>query len=448
MNHRRATLVRSIITIALVVPLVAGCRLFPPHQTAFDAVRDLSGSLAVYPEAEGFGSSTRAGRGGEIIRVTNLSGRGVGSLRAALQQEGARIVVFEVGGTIELDSPITVHHPFLTVAGQTAPDPGITLIGSGIVISTHDVLVQHIRSRPGDGTVGTAPENRDGISVVGSPDGLTDVYNVVVDHCSISWAIDEGVSTWYDGVRDVTFSYNIIAENLSESRHPKGEHSKGLLIGDHSRRISVIGNLFAHNMRRNPLLKGDTSSLVANNVIYNPGTEAIGFSDPEWSGRSIATIVDNLFIPGPDTAGSEFVRRGIGTSSGIEIFLTGNTVRNGTLVEFVAPPSIASVLVNSAPVWVEPFEPVTVSQLEGVVLSMAGARPVSRDLVDERIVESVRNRTGMIIDSQNDVGGHPASTPTSISLSIPENPHGDDDADGYTNVEEWLHSLAADLELN
>jgi hypothetical protein len=198
MNDRRETIVRCILTLALVAPLVAGCRLLPPHQAACDAVRDLTGGLAVFPGAEGFGSTTRAGRGGDVIRVTNLSDAGPGSLRTALQREGARIVVFEVGGTIELDSPITIQQPFLSLAGQTAPDPGITLKGSGIVISTHDVLVQHIRSRPGDGSVGTAPENRDGISVVGSPDGSADVYNVVVDHCSVSWAIDEGVSTRRD----------------------------------------------------------------------------------------------------------------------------------------------------------------------------------------------------------------------------------------------------------
>ena len=136
MNYRREKIVRRILTLALVATLVAGCRLFPPHQAAFDAVRDIPGGLAVFPGAEGFGSTTRAGRGGDVIRVMNLSDGGAGSLRAALQREGARIVVFEVGGTIELDSPITIHQPFLTLAGQTAPDPGITLKGSGIVIST------------------------------------------------------------------------------------------------------------------------------------------------------------------------------------------------------------------------------------------------------------------------------------------------------------------------
>ena len=111
---------------------------------------------------------------------------------------------------------------------------------------------------------GPAAESRDGIAVLGSPAGTRDAYNVVVDHCSVSWAVDEGVSTWYVGVHDVTFSHCIVSENLSESLHPKGEHSRGLLVGDHARRISVLGNLFCHNTSRNPLLKGYTSVIVAN----------------------------------------------------------------------------------------------------------------------------------------------------------------------------------------
>ena len=123
----------------------------------------------------------------------------------------------------------------------------------------------------------------------------------MIDHCSVSWAIDEGVSTWYDGVRDITFSNNIVAEILSESLHPENEHSKGLLIGDHSRRVAVIGNLFAHNMRRNPMFKGDTSTIIAGNLIYNPGTAAIDFSDREFSGPSRSSIRRNVLIRGTDT---------------------------------------------------------------------------------------------------------------------------------------------------
>ena len=429
------------------VLLFAGCRLFPPVQAPFEPHVDLSGGLPVFPGAAGFGSTTVAGREGAVIVVSNLNNDGAGSLREALLAEGPRVVVFEVAGVIELASRIDVVTPYLTIAGQTSPDPGITLIGSGIVISTHDVLVQHIRTRPGDGEVGDDPENRDGIGVVGDRRGRTEVYNVVIDHCSVSWAIDEGMSTWYEGVHDVTFSNCIVAENLSESLHPKGEHSKGLLVGDHSRRIAVIGNLFAHNTRRNPLLKGDTSALVAGNLIYNPGTQAVGFSDPEWSGPSRATIVGNVFIPGPDTDGStELLWRGSETSDNIQVYINDNLVIEGTTSDFLPPASIAEVLVTDPPVSVTPFSPAAASTIESAILAGAGARAASRDGTDTRIVQSVVNRSGAIIDSQDEVGGYPVVAPVTAGLTIPPDPSGDDDADGYTNLEEWLHGLAEAVE--
>ncbi|HKJ84456.1 MAG TPA: right-handed parallel beta-helix repeat-containing protein [Spirochaetia bacterium] len=426
----------------LATLMIGSCRLFPPHQLPFDATRDLTAELPVFPGAEGFGSTTIAGRGGDLIRVTNLNASGPGSLEAALTANGRRTVIFEVGGIIELSNSIHISDPYLTVAGQTAPSPGITLTGAGIVVGTHDVLIQHIRVRPGDTPDGEEAENRDGISVVGDRRGGTPVYNVVIDHCSVSWAIDEGMSTWYEGVRDITFSNNLIAENLSESLHPKGEHSKGLLIGDHSRRISVIRNVFAHNMRRNPLLKGDTSTIVANNLIYNGGTEAIGFSDPEWSGRSVATIVGNLFIPGTDSAGTEYVWRGRETSDEIELFLDSNLVDDGELSEFLPSASIAEVAVGAPPVVVIPLTIEGTTDLEASVLESAGAFPADRDSVDARIVQSIIDRSGAIIDSQDDVDGYPAPTPSSRILTVPADPSGDDDSDGYTNLEEWLHSFA------
>ena len=286
-----------------VMALFVGCWTIAARVDPFDAKGDLSGELPVFPGAQGFGSTTVAGRGGQVVRVTSLADRGSGTLRAALEgQTRPRTVIFEVGGVIELSSEIVISAPFVTVAGQTAPDPGVTIVNAGIVVHTHDVLIQHIAIRPGDRVEGPDPENRDGIAVVGDPRGETAVFNVVIDHCSITWAIDEGVSTWYANVRDVTFSNCIIAENLSQSLHPKGEHSKGLLIGDHARRIAVIGNLFAHNMRRNPMAKGNTSSIVAGNLIYNPGTAAIDFSDRERSGPARSTISGNVLIRGDDTA--------------------------------------------------------------------------------------------------------------------------------------------------
>ena len=210
------------------------------------------------------------------------------------------MVVFEVGGIIDLADAIAISHPFVTVAGESAPSPGITLIGAGVTINTHDVVLRHLRFRIGDRPEGPVPEARDGVSV---GDGNLDAgtFNVVIDHCSVAWAMDEGMSNWGKHISDITFSRCIIAEILSHSMHPDGEHSKGLLIGDNARRVAVIGNLFAHNMKRNPFIKGNVSALIANNVIYNPGTAAIHFGDMEGSGPSLGVVLGNVLLPGPDT---------------------------------------------------------------------------------------------------------------------------------------------------
>ncbi len=142
--------------------------------------------LPVFPKAQGFGIYTPAGRYGKVYRVTNLNNRGTGSLRDAMEASARRVVIFEVSGTIWLNSNIVVKEPYLTVAGQTAPSPGITLARAGIVVSAHDVLIQHLLVRVGDLPVGTKPDFRDCIQVVGAADGQREVYNVVIDHCSVS----------------------------------------------------------------------------------------------------------------------------------------------------------------------------------------------------------------------------------------------------------------------
>jgi hypothetical protein len=134
--------------------------------------------LPVFPGAEGFGTITRAGRGGRIIRVTNLSDRGQGSLREAIDAKGPRVIVFEVGGNINLKSHLKIRNPYVTVAGQTAPQPGITLTGASLSIKTHDVLIQHLRIRVGDRAIGPPPEDRDGIKIQGSKSAAAEVYNI------------------------------------------------------------------------------------------------------------------------------------------------------------------------------------------------------------------------------------------------------------------------------
>lgn len=420
--------------------LLWGCWIIPPDVDQFDAHRDLSAALPVFPGAQGFGTDTIAGRGGEVVTVTSLEASGTGTLRAALEDvEGPRTIVFEVGGVIDLSTNIVISEPFVSVAGQTAPDPGITIIGAGIVVHTHDVLIQHIAMRPGDRSEGPDPEGRDAIGVVGDRRGETEVYNVVVDHCSISWAIDEGASTWYGGVQDVTFSNCIISEQLSRSLHPEREHSKGLLIGDHARRVAVIGNLFAHNMRRNPMLKGNTSSLVAGNLIYNPGTAAIDFSDRERSGPARSSIIGNVLIRGADTSEwMSMISLAGRVYDTMQIYHADNIELAPERVVFGPSPEITAVVVQQPPVTLEPLDLPASEEVYEAVLTNAGMRPWKHDAVDARVVDSVRERTGAIIDSQDDVGGFPEYARTTRTLVVPDRPNDDDDEDGYTNLEEWI----------
>ncbi|MBI2431646.1 MAG: right-handed parallel beta-helix repeat-containing protein [Candidatus Hydrogenedentes bacterium] len=392
--------------------------------------------VPVIPGAQGFGITTPAGRGGVVVHVTNLYPTGEGSLAAAFQVRGPRVIVFDVGGVIELTENLVLDEPFVTMAGQTAPSPGITLVGAGLVVRAHDALIQHLRIRVGDRKEGPRPDSRDGVAILGRDDG-EGAYNVVLDHCSVSWAIDEGISTWYMGVHDVTIRACISAENLSKSLHPKGEHSKGILIGDHSKRVAVLNNLFAHNTQRHPLIKGDVEAVVANNLIYNPGTQGIHFSDPEGSGPCKADVVGNVFVPGKSTWQTlglfSLIRAFSDTKPGSQLFIGENGIAKSvdaavTVYESVKVP--VSLRVPVPAVMPGTWRLLLADEVIAWVTQHAGARPTDRD-------------EGRIIDSPEEVGGFPKPAPAYKKAVPPENPNGDEDGDGYTNVEEWLHAQAA-----
>jgi hypothetical protein len=394
----------------------------------------------VFPGARGFGTETPAGRGGRIIRVTNLESEGPGCLRAALAAKGPRIVVFEVGGVIDLDRKhLEIAEPFVTVAGQTAPSPGVTIIRGGITMTTHDILLQHLRVRMGDAgqpkKSGWEPE------VTTKGPGC---YNIVVDHCSISWAVDENLSASgprYNGpggtTHDVTFSHNILAEGLDNATHGDGPHSKGSLIHDNCRNIAVIGNLYAHNRERNPYFKAFTTGIVVNNVVYNPGRFAIqvNWIPAEWEGKNVkpenarVSVAGNVVIYGADTAPglAAVSRKG-------EVYLEDNIAldRAGK----PAPMTSGEInLLKEKPVWPEGLTAMPAKDTVAYVIAHSGARAKDRDEVDQRIIREFQERKGRIIDSQDDVGGYPKIAPTRRRLDIPKG-----------NVAAWLAKMAHDLE--
>jgi hypothetical protein len=435
-----------------------------PSLGAASPVDTLDG-LPVFPGAEGFGTRTRAGRGGQVTTVTSLADSGPGTLRAALQDASPKTIVFRVGGIIELKSLLFVAHPFVTIAGQTAPGDGIVLKDFGIVVMTNDVLIQSIRVRPGNKGATTRPDNNKAIAILGPNGDAKGAYNVVVDHVSASWGEDETITTWF-GAHDVTVSWSIASEALDSNRHPKGPHSSGVLIGHASDRVSIHHSLLAHNRFRNPLFTAGGTHEFVNNVVYDWGQLVTEIVD---NASTSVNIIGNWYRPGPSSKTPyEILINPSGRNLVPKVYVTGNAKFGETTapaddwarVQFGwngngAPARFhASAPVRGAVVSVSPA-----TEAMALVLDGAGAIAPHRDAVDRRVVADVRNGSGSVISSPDQVGGYPVFDRGVVPVDsdgdgIPDewerrnglNPANPSDGnadrgDGYTNLETYLHSL-------
>lgn len=374
------------------------------------------------PGVSGFGQDTKGGQGGEVIRVTNLKSKGKGSLAEALGKEGPRIVVFEVAGVIDLKGQsLAIANPYITIAGQTAPHPGITLIRGGLGINTYEVVIQHIKVRPGE----AGHPKKSGWE----PDGIATsqgAHHVIIDHCSVTWATDENISAsgprfegetleeWRQNTsHHITISHCIIASGLSQSTHAKGEHSKGTLIHDNATSILVYGNLYAHNVDRNPYCKGGSQAVVVNNYVYNPGRAVFryGLVADEWEGHDhvdgLMSIAGNSVQYGPDSK-DNIAAFSIRKEGGIIAYWKDNTIFPDTF-GFIVQGS--ATFVTEPPVWPEGLQVHPSSMVKEWVLENAGAFPNNKDAVDQAIVDDIRSGTGKIIDSEKEAGGYPEVKP-------------------------------------
>lgn len=402
----------------LAYPLALLVAIAPVHaQTAF-------------PGAVGPAAQTPGGRGGQIVRVTNLNPDGPGSFKAAVETRGPRIVVFEVGGVIDLKrTTLTITEPYLTIAGQTAPSPGITLIKTGIDVKTHDVIIRHIRVRTGaDGQPKRSGWEADAFSTVAAK-------NVVIDHNSFTWAIDENMSASgprFDGrnvaewrehtSRNITFSNNLAAEGLADSSHPKGEHSKGSLVHDNTTGIVFYRNIWAHNVERHPLVKGGAQVLMVNNLIYNPRHRAVHYNlmALEWG--------DHPYVTGEITAVGNVLRGGNDTDENLPFLMIGGdgdlqyygkdnraVDRHGTKLPMFGRYGETRAKLIEAPRPLASLAGMTVLpsiDVETSVLATAGARPWDRDADDIRVLFFVAEGRGDIINDEKDVSAYPDFKPT------------------------------------
>ncbi|MCE4554605.1 pectate lyase family protein [Roseateles cellulosilyticus] len=376
-------------------------------------------------------AQTTGGQGGRILRVTTLAADGPGSLKAALEAGGPRIVVFEVGGVIDLGGQsLKMREGHITIAGQTAPDPGITLIKGELEVFAKDVIVQHLSIRPGAyGRARRSGNDQDGLSTA---DGAE---RVIVDHCSFSWATDENLSTsgqrfagatpddWRAHTSHaITFSHNLIYEGLNEAVHLKGEHSKGSLIHDNVTQVLLLGNIYASNRERNALFKGGTWGAMVNNLIYNPGWRAVHYNliAHEWMGRPYQlgrlTLAGNVYRAGPDTALNLplFTLGGVGD---VQLFEQDNLAvdRQGQPLPLTGRYTTAADIVPVR----EPYLPAGLKwlqprELEKLLPLMVGSRPWARDPLDFKQLSDIAEDRGRLIDdeTQNNPEGLPRRTPT------------------------------------
>lgn len=455
-------------SVGLSLIVAAVCAMFGCSASGQQAA--VIARLPAFPGAEGFGSGTPGGRGGKVLIVTNLNDAGPGSLRAALEADGPRIVVFRVSGTIFLQSIIKVRSPYLTIAGQTAPGGGICVAGETIRFMTHDVIVRGVRFRTGDLRADHKNKKKnlrfESVHVLGGSG--REAYNVILDHCSVSWGIDKNVGIYTNDIgtlHDVTVQWCIISEGLHTDLHPKGDkHAMGLFFSS-VLNATAHHNLFAHNIGRQPLVTKGSTGEVINNVVYNWGTTATNVS-----GGARANVINNYYKKGPDWNGAT---KGVATTFSNEeewgaksplVYVKGNM---GPGKEDAAGDEWNAVTgrgehrskeeaLQGSGVFVQ--EPAEAYQS---VLSGAGAFP--RDTVDLRIVSDVRNGTGKKIVSQEDVGGWPdlakdAAAADSDNDGMPDaweqsrglNPNDPSDASkvgpvGYTHIEEYVNGLMAAL---
>jgi hypothetical protein len=371
--------------------------------------------IPAFPGAEGGGMFSFGGRGGKVITVTNLNDRGPGSFREACETGGARIVVFNVAGIIRLETPVIVRAPYITIAGQTAPGDGVCIAGESFWINTHDAVVRHIRIRRGETNVGRRDD-----SFGGNPVG-----NIMIDHCSTSWGLDENISFYRhifdpgDGSKElklptvnVTIQHTISAQALDTYNHAFGSTLGG-------ENCAFIRNLWASNAGRNPSIGWNGVFNFVNNVIYNWVHRSVDGGDY----TALYNIINNYYKPGPSTpknspVGYRMVKPESGRSKlGYKVY--GRVYCNGNIVEGndavtkdnwaggVQVENLSDTGPYTANIrWDEPFPMphITIMNAKNAftsVLKNVGATLPKRDIVDERILKEVETGEPYYIEGLN-----------------------------------------------
>jgi len=470
---RRSGLSLSLLIVAIVAGVVSAASAVP-----------------AFPGAVGEGMNATGGRGGDVYHVTNLNSSGVGSFAYGVTGTGPRTIVFDVSGTITNTSNLQITRDNLTIAGQTAPGMGIVIRNWGTAIRADNVIMQNLRLRPGDAAMGTDAQGK-----FNEYSLAVDGVGIMVDHCSVSWSVSQLVTVDGSGFDNVTIQNCLLGEALAQTGLYHGAldptynpgatryHGNGLFVkplegvgGTSS--CTAYQNLLADNTSRNPCpgAYNTTQSTLfefTNNVIYNCRNSGYSSGAAAWVKMN---YIGNYLIAGPSTtSGSKAFDAN--AQCNVSIYQAGNkvdtdldTVRDGTDMDWTS--FIGTYAKLTSPASMEPVPVVDADTAYNNVLARSGAFWWNRDVVDDRIINDVLTQTGTYINSPKDrkdpngiltdANGYPIipllsraagwDTDTDgmpnfweqiygTNPSLADN-NGDLDADGYTNLEEYIQYAA------
>lgn len=422
---------------------------------SFFAITCMQAQQIAFPGAEGYGKWTVGGRGGRILTVTNLNDSGEGSFRDAVEQTGARIVIFAVDGNIELKSPLCVNNDSITIAGQSAPGDGICLKDYPLVVNASNVIIRYIRVRVGD---------RYRLDSDGVGGGRYGQKNVILDHLSVSWSIDECLSIYK--TENLTVQWCLVTHSLNTSVHTKGSHGFGGIWGGY--KATFHHNLLANHASRNPRFSSvDGTKWVdyRNNVVYN-----WGFKTAYGGGHHAEiNIVNNYYKPGPASLHHRLLD--VAEDGTGRYYVAGNMMAGDDAVTRDNHSAVTDCVGECTSCLVDfpfPSEPIhedTPAVAYQRILESVGCS-FSQDSYDREVLRQVREGIGTfgingIINSQEDVGGWPVLNAEKALIDsdgdgMPDvweskhglNPKSASDAsvytldENYTNIEIYLNSLA------
>jgi pectate lyase len=404
-------------------------------------------AMPAFPGAEGGGAEARGGRGGAVYKVSNLNDSGPGSLRAAIEASGPRVVVFDVSGTINLKSRLTIDNPYITIAGQTAPGGGIQLNGKNIdgcrqviAVRAPEVIIRYLRIRKGVCPAGSGTSEATNIHIYPPTSGAVEIKNVIVDHVSAYWAQNINMSAYQANLaaprvapKNITFSYNIVAEMIRP-------HAVNMIVGANDpdanlamTNIDSHNNLFAHATHRNPYVRNRSGQFI-NNLVYN----WYGWTTLIENG-AVYDVIGNVYKPGPmqkrtccraeilvstdvnvrqmpaEYKPSVYAAGNIGPWNGTDNYkMVWHSDNSGNLKNV-----LADEFRRSSPRPDLPRFPITVrpaSEIEAHLLPIVGASRrldcmgnwvMNRDEVDVRVIEEYSRNQGFIPYHEDEVGGFP-----------------------------------------